>query len=331
MDDMKLIAKSEEELRKQVQTVKTFRDDVHMEYGLEKCAKVTFKKGKVIHLQNLMINSNREIQELEQGKMYKYLGIEESEGIQHQQMKERLKQEYKRRLRMILKSELNARNKIRAIGALAVQVLRCSFDIINWRIEEIKQIDRNTRKMLTMYKMHHPKADIDRLYVKRREGGRGLVQVEAAYKAEIINIAEYLNTKHKEDRFVNTVKNHESTQQSMNSILKSAAKIIGELSQLSAKNDAKQDGIQHTKERLGEVLKKKWKNEVMHGQCIRNVDRQLISEVDTFLWLSKGDLKVETESEIVAAQDYALNTKYYATKILHTETDSKCRLCQQLD
>ena len=37
--------------------------------------------------------------------------IEESEGIQHQQMKERLKQQYGRRLRMILKSELNARNK----------------------------------------------------------------------------------------------------------------------------------------------------------------------------------------------------------------------------
>jgi phospholipid N-methyltransferase len=33
----------------------------------------------------------------------------------------------------------------------------------------------------------------------------------------------------------------------------------------------------------------------------------------------------------VAAQDQALNTKYSATKILHTETDSKCRLCQQLD
>jgi hypothetical protein len=33
----------------------------------------------------------------------------------------------------------------------------------------------------------------------------------------------------------------------------------------------------------------------------------------------------------VAAQDQALNTKYYATEILHTETDSICRLCQQLD
>jgi hypothetical protein len=44
--------------------------------------------------------------------------------------------------------------------------------------------------MLTMYKMHHPKADIDRLYGKRKKGERGLVQIEAAYKAELISIAE---------------------------------------------------------------------------------------------------------------------------------------------
>jgi len=55
-------------------------------------------------------------------------------------MKERLKQEYNRRLRMILESELNARNKVTAIGALAVPVLRYSFDIINWRIEDIKKL-----------------------------------------------------------------------------------------------------------------------------------------------------------------------------------------------
>jgi hypothetical protein len=61
---------------------------------------------------------------------------------------------------------------------------------------------------------------------------------------------------------------------------------------------------------LGEVLKKKWKNKAMHGQYILNIDRQLVSEEDTFLWLMKGDLKAETESEIVAAQDEALQTKY---------------------
>jgi len=50
-------------------------------------------------------------------------------------------------------------------------VLRYSIGIISWRNEEIKKIDRKTRKMLTMFKMHHPKAHIDRLYVKRKEGG----------------------------------------------------------------------------------------------------------------------------------------------------------------
>ena len=71
----------------------------------------------------------------------------------------------------------------------------------------------------------------------------------------------------------------------MNPILKSAAKIIINLSQISGKNDAKQDKIKRTKERLGEGLKKKWKNKVMHGQYIRNMDRQLITEEDAFLWL----------------------------------------------
>jgi hypothetical protein len=47
--------------------------------------------------------------------------------------------------------------KVQQLGALAVPVLRYIFGIINWRMEEIKQIDRKTRKMLTMYKMHHPK------------------------------------------------------------------------------------------------------------------------------------------------------------------------------
>ena len=64
MDDLKLIAKSEEELQKQIQTLKTFSDDIHMEYGLEKCAKIAFKRGKLVHSQNLVIDINREIQEL---------------------------------------------------------------------------------------------------------------------------------------------------------------------------------------------------------------------------------------------------------------------------
>jgi hypothetical protein len=45
----------------------------------------------------------------------------------------------------------------------------------------------------------------------------------------------------------------------MNSIVKTTAKITEELSQSNEKSDPKQDGIQHTKARLGKSLKKKWK------------------------------------------------------------------------
>jgi hypothetical protein len=117
-----------------METVRTFSDGIHMEFGLDRCADIVLKKGKLFHLQNLILDINREMQELEQGKTYKYQGIDESESIQHQQMKGRLKEEYTRRLRMILKTELDAKNKITAIGALAILVLRYSLGIINWML-----------------------------------------------------------------------------------------------------------------------------------------------------------------------------------------------------
>jgi hypothetical protein len=44
MDDLKLIGKSEEGLQKQIQTVTNFSDDIHTEFGLDKCARIVFKK-----------------------------------------------------------------------------------------------------------------------------------------------------------------------------------------------------------------------------------------------------------------------------------------------
>jgi hypothetical protein len=77
--------------------------------------------------------------------------------------------------------------------------------------------------------MHHPPADIDRLYVIRKGRGRGgLLQIAATYKADIISTAEYLNAKYTEDRCVNIVKSHEINQPNMNSTIKVATKVVGE-------------------------------------------------------------------------------------------------------
>ena len=104
-----------------------------------------------------------DIKELDPRKACTYLGIEESFNVQHKNEKEKLKKEYLRRLRLVLDTELSAKNKIQAIRSLAVPVLRYSFGSFNWHQEERQKLDRKTRKLLTIDGQHHPKAGIDRL------------------------------------------------------------------------------------------------------------------------------------------------------------------------
>ena len=109
-----------------------------MNFGSKKCARICLKRGSVqskMHIGSIFENN---IKELVPRKAYKYLGIEESFDIQHKDEKEKLKKEYLRRLRLVLGTELSAKNKIQAIGSLAVPVLRYSFGIINWHQEELQ-------------------------------------------------------------------------------------------------------------------------------------------------------------------------------------------------
>ena len=74
-----------------------------------------------------LLNEHQLIQDLDQAETYKYLGMEEGEGVQHHQMKVKIKKEYKWWIKLVLNSELNARNRIAAINTLAVQVVLYSY------------------------------------------------------------------------------------------------------------------------------------------------------------------------------------------------------------
>ena len=107
---------------------------------------------------------------IEEGE-YKYLGILEAAGLKHEEMKDQIKKEYIRRVRNILKSKLNGGNIILAINSRAVSIVRYGAGIISWSKKELEKLGRKTRKLMTMNGGHHPKADVDRLYLKRCEGG----------------------------------------------------------------------------------------------------------------------------------------------------------------
>ena len=123
---------------------------------------------------------------------YKYLGILEIDNVKHKEMKEQLKREYIRRVGSILKSKLKGGNIIQAINVRAVSIIRYGAGIINWRVDALKAVDRKTRKLLTIYRALHPQADVDRLYYKRADGGRGLISVEDCVEIEVNSLYSYV-------------------------------------------------------------------------------------------------------------------------------------------
>jgi hypothetical protein len=95
-------------------------------------------------------------------------------------------------MKKILKSKLNAGNIIKAINSQAVSIIRYGAWLIEWTKEELKEMDRKTRKILTIYKCFHPRDDVDRLYWKRVEGGRGFQSVEDVVEIEKCSLGHYL-------------------------------------------------------------------------------------------------------------------------------------------
>ena len=162
MNDLKLFSKNEEQIESLIQTTHIFSTDIGMEFGIKKCGVLILKRGKIVRCDGIELPNVELIKEVEQDG-YTYLGI-----VKEKEMKEKTIREYKRRLRLILKSKLNDKNKITAINTWAVAIFRYGAGIIDWKESELKSIDRTTRKNLTMYGAMHPKSDVDRLYVKRK-------------------------------------------------------------------------------------------------------------------------------------------------------------------
>jgi hypothetical protein len=66
--------------------------------------------------------------------------------------------------------------------------------------------NNNNNNKLTIHGQHHPKADVDSLYVPRNQGGRGLMQLKAAHAVEVTKLVEYVDRK--EDPLIQVVRTH---------------------------------------------------------------------------------------------------------------------------
>ena len=150
------------------------------------------------------------IKTLAENETYKYVGILEADTIKQAEIKEKIQKEYLRRTRKLLETKLNSRNLIKGINTWAVPLVRYSGPFLKWTRDELKQMDQWTRKLITMHKALHPRDDVDRLYVSRKEGGRGLDSIEDSVDASIQRLKDYIQ-KHEGGRITATRNDTENT------------------------------------------------------------------------------------------------------------------------
>ena len=79
-----------------------------------------------------------------------------------------------------------------AANTWAVAILRYSAGVVEWKTDELKVLDRKTRKMMTLYVTLQPKSDADRVYVALTKDGRELNGCEMCVKAEANTLAWYI-------------------------------------------------------------------------------------------------------------------------------------------
>ena len=299
IDDLKMYGKSAPELESLLNTVRIFSNDISMEIGLDKCATLTIKRGSVVQAEGINLPNNN-IRGLNLEESYKYLGILQADDIKHVQVKKKAASEYTMRVRKVLKSKLNGGNSTRAINSWAVPVIRYTAGIVDWTQAELEDLDRKTRKLITANRALHPQSDVDRLYMPRQTGGRGLLQVKQTVEEEKRALSDYI--KNSTENYLKEVTKEEN------------------LEVQETKKEYHKQEINTRKER--------WQGTALHGQYLKDIEGKVDCD-NTWNWLTNGELKKETEGFIMAAQDQALRTNAIKTKIDKTANDSKCRLCKE--
>ena len=299
LDDLKLFAKTRADLESLLSTVKLFSSSIHMNFGIDKCATTSIVKGKLTSCEDIAVSADTIIPSLNTYDSYKYLGVFENDKFKEGLVKEIIVSSYKKRIKKLLKSSLNGCNLISAINLWAIPLVRYTAGLIKWTQTEIRTLDVSTRKLLTLYKCFGMKDDVDRLYVPRKKGGRGLLSVEDVLHYEKLSLAQYL------------ANNDEPLLQAV--YQESQWRGLEELP-ATFKNRRSNEHLEA------------WRDKPLHGQFIRELDDGIDLQ-QQWSWLCNSNLKKETEGLVMAAQDQAISINYIKANIFHQGCSCQCRLC----
>ena len=87
IDNLKLYVNSKNEAKRLANPARIFSKDIAIDFGINKCARVTMKGRKLVSVGGLELSSGEVIPDPESYKDYKNLGIFDTNDIIHTEMK----------------------------------------------------------------------------------------------------------------------------------------------------------------------------------------------------------------------------------------------------
>ena len=184
------------------------------------------------------------------------------------------------------------------LNTWTVSILRYGAGILTWNKNELQEMDRKTRKLMTINKELHPRSDVAQLYLSTKNGGRRLIGCENSVKSKENGPAWY-------------VKNN----------IEPLLVAVRTSRAITHDETVDPKEFKKTKE---EQRRNEWTAKRMHGQFAKDMEDK---DKHTSRWMRKSDLKGCTTALICSAQEQFIRTNYIKYNIDKTAESPLCRMC----
>ena len=174
----------------------------------------------------------------------------------------------------------------------------------------------------------HPNGYVDRLYIPRSEGGRGLKSTVRMYESRIVSVVQHLELNKSHNTSLQFV-----VEQELNNIIRLKEKLLANY-QIECEENT-------TPKKLSKVFIKadiesqrnRYNGKVMHGYYEKKLEQDPgIDRSLSFIWKKDRYVTSECENYLSTIQDQELPTKYLQYKRMLDKGNipnhnNKCRLC----
>ena len=185
VDDLKVYQESHETLKVVNEIIVQASHDTGACYGVSKCAEIIFQNGRMVRGEGLQVlNERMKTLNPDENEVYKFLGIEQADGIRTKNVYDRVKGEVEKRVEMIASTELNDANMIKAINVKVIPVATYAMNICKFTMAELRTLDQVVKRELRAKFMLGRQASDERLYSQTNIGRKRTEIVEGSVQGD---------------------------------------------------------------------------------------------------------------------------------------------------